>query len=124
LNATTAFLMARHPKPRKPERSGEAKLKIGGDLQGEPIFCLPDRRRLYSARKKNAGAEGLNLKTKETNCGRRNPLRTDRPGEERPVIAWLAETPAAGCTWRRRGKAARRAFLDVVNVVKGCREKS
>jgi hypothetical protein len=31
------------------------------------------------------------------------------------------ETAAAGC---RKSKAARTAFLDVVKLVKGCREKS
>jgi hypothetical protein len=47
---------------------------------------------------------------------------TDRLSEETPVIARLAETAAAGFR-RRRGERAGRAFLDVVNVVKGCREK-
>jgi hypothetical protein len=59
--------MARHPKPRKPERSVEGKLKIGGDLQGEPIFCLPAAAAALPCQKKDAGADGLKpLKSKET----------------------------------------------------------
>jgi hypothetical protein len=51
--------MARHPKPRKPERSGEGKLKIGGDLQGEPIFCFPETAAALTCQKKDTGVDGL-----------------------------------------------------------------
>ncbi len=65
------------PRPSRPDGTGKeaesvrerqrpGKLKIGGDLQGEPIFCLPARRRLHGARQSGRGVRTDSMKRRDT----------------------------------------------------------
>jgi hypothetical protein len=121
--------MAPHPKPLKPvrsERSDRASRKLGGPLGGANCSLLLAR----TGSGFTVPEEGRGLRTvlslqetKVTKCGRRNPLMTDRLSEEDPVIAGWPNRRRAGCAEDARTKAARTAFLNVVKLVKGCREK-